>query len=177
MSSEAPGVNILNYGHLGSGKPTTESDKTIAKLKQDQKALAALISGKPVEAVTGGANSNWKYLNDRLQHAKENPELLIYKLKNSAYKFSWVLVPLSLPFVWLLFPFSRRFGLYDHAIFNSFSVPACALTRLLVVPAIPFLSPFSVGAETTEPSTVASRNTENRNSATGEMNRARSPAM
>ena len=114
------------------GKPTTESDKTIAKLKQDQKALAALISGKPVEAVTGGANSNWKYLNDRLQHAKENPELLIYKLKNSAYKFSWVLVPLSLPFVWLLFPFSRRFGLYDHAIFTIYSLASMSLLTVLL---------------------------------------------
>lgn len=114
------------------GKPTTDSDKTIARLKQDQKALAALISGKPVEAVTGGANSNWKYLNDRLQHAKENPELLIYKLKNSAYKFSWVLVPLSLPFVWLLFPFSRRFGLYDHAIFTIYSLASMSLLTVLL---------------------------------------------
>ena len=44
----------------------------------------------------------------------KNPELVFYKLKTNAYKFSWALIPISVPFVWLLFPFSRRFRLYDH---------------------------------------------------------------
>ena len=32
--------------------------------------------------------------------------MLIYKLQTSAYKFSWLLIPISIPFVWLLFPFT-----------------------------------------------------------------------
>ena len=54
--------------------------------------------------------------------AARNPELLLYKLKNNAYKFSWALIPLSVPFVWLLFPFSRRFRLYDHMVFVTYSL-------------------------------------------------------
>ena len=35
--------------------------------------------------------------------ASANPELVFYKLKTNAYKFCWVLIPISVPFVWLLF--------------------------------------------------------------------------
>ena len=48
---------------------------------------------------------------------RENPQLMIYKAQTSAYKYSWMLIPLSVPFVWLLFPFSRRFRGYDHTVF------------------------------------------------------------
>ena len=64
-----------------------------------------------------------------LQQAAANPELLLYKVQNNAYKFSWALIPLSLPFLWLLFPFSRRFRLYDHMVFVTYSI---AFMTLLV---------------------------------------------
>ena len=51
-----------------------------------------------------------------------NPDLAIYKLQSSAYKYSWLLIPLSLPFVWLLFPFNRRFHIYDHTVFVTYSL-------------------------------------------------------
>jgi hypothetical protein len=51
-----------------------------------------------------------------------NPDLAIYKLQSSAYKYSWLLIPLSVPFVWLLFPFRRRFHLYDHTVFVTYSI-------------------------------------------------------
>ncbi|MFM6950929.1 MAG: DUF3667 domain-containing protein [Novosphingobium sp.] len=61
-------------------------------------------------------------INRAWQHARGNPELTIYKLQNSAYKYSWLLIPLSVPFLWLLFPFSRRFHLYDHTVFVTYSL-------------------------------------------------------
>lgn len=51
-----------------------------------------------------------------LGQAARNPELLLYKLRNNADKFSWALIPISLPFMWLLLPFSRRLRLYDHMV-------------------------------------------------------------
>jgi hypothetical protein len=54
--------------------------------------------------------------------AKQNPELVLYKLKNNSYKWSWAIIPLSVPFIWLLFPFSRRFRLYDHTVFVTYSL-------------------------------------------------------
>ena len=53
---------------------------------------------------------------------REHPELMLYKLQNNSYKFSWALIPLSIPFVWLLFAWRRRFRAYDHAIFVTYSL-------------------------------------------------------
>ncbi|HZF42490.1 MAG TPA: DUF3667 domain-containing protein [Sphingomonadaceae bacterium] len=71
------------------------------------------------------------WIKDAYKKAKANPSLLIYKLQNNAYKYSWALIPISVPFVWLLFPFSRRFRMYDHAVFVTYSL--CFMTLLLVV--------------------------------------------
>jgi hypothetical protein len=65
-----------------------------------------------------------------VEHAKENPKLLLYKLKSSGYKYSWALIPLSLPFLWLLFPFSRRFGFYDHSVFATYSLTFMSLLTI-----------------------------------------------
>ena len=70
------------------------------------------------------------WFNDAYVKAKRNPSLLLYKLQNNAYKYSWALIPISVPFVWLLFPFSRRFRMYDHAVFVTYSL--CFMTLLLV---------------------------------------------
>ena len=32
------------------------------------------------------------------------------------------MIPLSVPFVWLLVPFNRRFQLYDHTVFVTYSL-------------------------------------------------------
>ncbi|HUP67271.1 MAG TPA: DUF3667 domain-containing protein [Sphingomicrobium sp.] len=70
------------------------------------------------------------FVRDAIGKAKGNPELLFYKLKTNAYKFSWALIPISAPFVWLLFPFSRRFRMYDHIVFVTYSL--CFMMLLLV---------------------------------------------
>ena len=43
-------------------------------------------------------------------------------MQTSAYKFAWLVIPLSVPFLWLLFPFNRRFHLYDHTVFVTYSL-------------------------------------------------------
>ena len=63
-------------------------------------------------------------------NAARNPELVAYKLKTNAYKFSWMIIPLSVPFVWLLFPLRRRFRLYDHTVFVTYSL--CFMSLLVV---------------------------------------------
>jgi len=65
-------------------------------------------------------------------HAVRNPELAAYKLQSSAYKFSWALIPISLPFIWLLFAFRRDVGMYDHAIFATYSLSAMTLMVVLL---------------------------------------------
>ncbi len=53
---------------------------------------------------------------------RTNPGLMLYKLQTNFYKFSWLLIPLSLPFVSLIFLWKRRFKAYDHAVFVTYSL-------------------------------------------------------
>jgi hypothetical protein len=70
------------------------------------------------------------WIGESVSKAAKNPELVAYKLKTNAYKFSWLIIPLSVPFVWLLFPFSRRWRLYDHTVFVTYSL--CFMSLLVV---------------------------------------------
>ena len=72
-------------------------------------------------------NTGSATLDKRIKKAAKSPELFFYKMQSSAYKFSWALVPISLPFIWLLFFWHRSVGPYDHAIFAIYSLSAMTL--------------------------------------------------
>lgn len=112
-------------------------DRKIASQRSDLRSLeniAPIVNGTAVgrRGAPSHVNIGVPKLDAAVNHAIENPQLAIYKLKSAAYKYSWALIPISLPFIWLLFPFSRRFGLYDHAIFATYSL---AFMTLLIVAA------------------------------------------
>lgn len=62
-----------------------------------------------------------------LKKWQKNPSLMLYKLQSNGYKFSWLLIPLSLPFLWLIFAWRRQFKAYDHAIFVTYSLSFMSL--------------------------------------------------
>jgi uncharacterized membrane protein len=66
-----------------------------------------------------------------LMHALDNPDLAIYKLKNTTYKFSFMLIPISLPFLWLMFFWKRGITMYAHAVFVLYSL--CFMSLLFVL--------------------------------------------
>lgn len=93
-------------------------------------------------------------LNEKIEHKFANPELALYKLQQTFYKFSFLLVPISIPFVALLFLWKRGFTLYDHGVFVLYSLTfmtvlitiAAASARFdvvagLVMGSIPFVVP------------------------------------
>jgi hypothetical protein len=113
-----------------SGPAAAKLDEKISDLNGEITALQAVRSGK-IDPGTFKIQSEWLGgLDESLGKAAKNPELLFYKLKTNAYKFSWALIPISVPFVWLLFPFTRRFRLYDHTVFVTYSL--CFMMLLLV---------------------------------------------
>src|SRR3546814_10370174 len=57
---------------------------------------------------------------------------MLYKVQANAYKFAWALIPLSIPFLWLLYPFSRRFHAYDHFVFVTYSISFMLLLFVVV---------------------------------------------
>lgn len=86
--------------------------------------------GEQLPAVETG----WSFLDAGIAKWRQNPSLMAYKLQANSYKFSWLLIPLSIPFVWLLFAWRRRFGPYDHAVFVTYSLSF--MTQFFVVVAI-----------------------------------------
>ncbi|MBT2189170.1 DUF3667 domain-containing protein [Sphingobium nicotianae] len=69
-----------------------------------------------------GIKTGWATLDHGIQAANENPGLFLYRLQSSAYKYSWLLIPLSTPLVWLLFFWKRQYKFYDHLVFVTFSI-------------------------------------------------------
>jgi len=67
------------------------------------------------------------WIDEALTKWRRNPSLMLYKVQANAYKFSWLLIPISIPFVWILFAWKRRFKAYDHAIFVTYSIAFVSL--------------------------------------------------
>lgn len=117
---------------VAAGKSTTIQDAAITQLESRSGSPSAKQSRKAMD-VSLGPELEW--LQDPLNHAMKNPDLLLYKIQSNAYKFSWLLIPISVPFVWLLLLHRRRyrqFGVYDHTVFVTYSL---AFATLVVVAA------------------------------------------
>jgi hypothetical protein len=66
------------------------------------------------------------------RHAAENPDLTLYKMKSSAYKFAFMLVPISLPFLWVMFFWRKGVTMYDHTIFTLYGLSFLSLWWALI---------------------------------------------
>jgi len=75
-----------------------------------------------------------KSIDDSVRHGAEkmvsNPSLALYKLQSNGYKFAWLLIPLSLPFLWLATLGVRGHRFYDHAVFATYSISFMSLLFL-----------------------------------------------
>jgi hypothetical protein len=91
------------------------SGSLIEQLVEDNSEMELNLTG--IESIDQGLIKKWR----------ENPGLMLYKLQANGYKFSWLLIPISIPFVWLLFLWKRRFKAYDHAIFVTYSLSFMSL--------------------------------------------------
>jgi hypothetical protein len=121
-----------------------KQQRAIAKDDRTRDALDQQILGQQnaIDTLQGlkktAPNVGADWLDRMLQSAFAQPELLLYKVKSNGYKYSWALIPISLPFVWLLFVLRRDVGLYHHAIFAIYSLTfmslvVVALTLLSVI--------------------------------------------
>lgn len=142
-----------------SAADRTELDTTITGLKEAARSMRALQPGDRDFTFTD-MKTGWTALDKGIAKANDNPGLMLYKLQSSAYKYSWALIPMSTPFVALLFVWRRRYKLYDHAIFVTYSlafmmglVVVLTLLGKLGAPdwvfgtAIPFIPPIHMFAQ------------------------------
>ncbi len=102
----------------------------IAELEKEQDARrqAEAAAADTAKADNNSVNFRTKWpqfdarMNSLVEDVNDNPKLLIYKLKTAGYKYSWALIPLSVPFMWILFFWRRDIHLYDHAVFVTYSL-------------------------------------------------------
>jgi hypothetical protein len=103
------------------GKDIAELERKIAKRQEDiadtQKMLggASFASGRADDETPG-------WIRPFVKNVQDNPEVVSMKIQDAASKYSWLLIPLSVPFLWLLFPFRRRYNTYDHTVFVTYSL-------------------------------------------------------
>jgi ribosomal protein L37E len=112
----------------------------IAELEKEQDARRQAEAAAAQTAPKKNSGSNFKTqwpaldarLNNLVQDLNESPGLFAYKLKSAGYKYSWALIPLSVPFMWLLFFWRRDIHLYDHAVFVTYSICFMMLFAILL---------------------------------------------
>jgi hypothetical protein len=104
-----------------AGKDLAAIDRKIAKHKADIAQVEGIQHGKIVTVdKSDGEVPAW--ISPWIERATNDPDLLALRMQEAASKYSWLLIPLSLPFMWLLFRFSRKFRLYDHPVFVTYSL-------------------------------------------------------
>jgi hypothetical protein len=111
-----------------AGKDVADLDSDIAGEKQALAVSQKLATGNTVVSSNLDGVPSW--LRPFVRNARENPELVSMRVQDAASKYSWLLIPLSVPFMWLLFPFRRRYNTYDHTVFVTYSL---SFMMLLVV--------------------------------------------
>jgi len=104
----------------GAKQDVASLDKQIAKRKEDIADSQMALSGNFVQADTDNDTPGW--LRPFLNNIRENPDAVSMKVQDAASKYSWLLIPISVPFMWMLFPFRRKYNTYDHMVFVTYSL-------------------------------------------------------
>ena len=110
-----------------------EVDQDIASIETGRSVIEGdKKGGKSNLNITIGNPTGSEFMKHLNEKWRKNPGLMLYKLQSNSYKFSWLLIPLSLPFVWLLFAWRREFKAYDHAVFVTYSLAFMSLLFIVL---------------------------------------------
>ena len=112
LDAETGNVLESTSGEAGDASGGVDEAGTQRLALDDSGNSNVSVNMTGIEWIDQGIGRKWR----------ENPSLMLYKLQANSYKFSWLLIPLSVPFVWLLFAWKRGFNGYDHAIFATYSL-------------------------------------------------------
>jgi hypothetical protein len=140
-------------------KLTVRATETRVGLLESELGVAAEPAARRTDGFTPGswqaqvhdavANGELKvglgdeHLNEKVTKKLLNPDLAIYKIQQTAYKFSFLLIPISIPFVALLFLWRRGFTLYDHGVFVLYSLTAMSMLAIVLSILGPMWSGFA----------------------------------
>lgn len=148
METEIAQLEAKKADAVAAGQPTQKIQEDIDTLKTGLSVMAAASSDfgdGAFEIDDVNLDFGWPAIQEAIKHASKNPQLLIYKLQSNAYKFSWALIPLSTPFLWLLFFWRREFFVFDHAVFVTYSIAFMMMLTTVSVIAIQFPATEVIG--------------------------------
>ena len=77
-------------------------------------------------------NTGWPAFDANLRENLLNPELAVYKIQNAAYENAFLLVPISLPLIWLLFIWRRGTTWFDHSVYILYSLSFVSLLFIVI---------------------------------------------
>ncbi len=125
---------------VAARRPTAEIDRRL-QTARNEASLMRNVSERGIEGATVRASddlpSSLRWIEAPIRKANENPALLVYKLQANAYKFSWALIPISVPFLWLLMlhrgRYRREYKAYDHLVFVTYSIAFMSLLLIAFV--------------------------------------------
>lgn len=130
-ADDVKALEVTKQGLLISRKLVL--DAASGKLEADgEPAWAAAVK----TAADGGnvkVNLGNESLNIKARKALKNPELALYKIQQKGYKLSFLLLPMSLPWMLLLFAWKRNVKAYDHVVFLLYSISFMSMLSILGV--------------------------------------------
>lgn len=117
-----------------AGQPTQTLSENLATRQKIVKEMegASTPAGGGTMPNFANVKTGWPKLDKGIAKATANPSLALYKIQTSAYKYSWALIPISVPFVWMMFAWHRKRHIYDHTIFVTYSLAFMSLLCVLL---------------------------------------------
>jgi len=106
---------------VAAGQDVAPIDRKIARQQEDITTSQNVLNGRAF-ASAKGADEAPRWIRPFIKRAQDDPQLASARVQDAASKYSWLLIPLSVPFMWLLFPFRRRYNTYDHMVFVTYSL-------------------------------------------------------
>ena len=139
--------NALNNAEKAADAAPTDENKTETAKEEDDdvehmfdhplgfdwRAISKKLSRQKTGVTSLGPETE-----QRIRASLADPDLLVFKLRSAASEYSFMLVPASVPFLWLMFFWKRRVYLFDHVIFSLHSLSFMALFVTLVIVGLDF---------------------------------------
>jgi len=125
---------------VSAKQSTVHIDRRLAETREEQGRLEAVAR---LGTTDNKVRTGWEWFDHGVAKVRKNPHLVAYKVQSSAYKYSWALILMSTPLIALLFLWRRGYGMYDHAIFATYSI---SFMSLLVIVSELLLSINAPGA-------------------------------
>jgi len=122
---------------IAAKQPTEALDKRLKKAREELALTRPMKERGLIKGATVRVSDDVpSWLAHGIEKASANPSLMLYKMQSNGYKFSWALIPISLPFLWLLFLHRsryRRYKAYDHLVFVTYSIAFMSLGAIVAV--------------------------------------------